>query len=209
MQKPMYSMSAGELGNNADEVEKNLRRVLELSTRWSAVLLLDECDVFLERRSSSSLKGNKLVSIFLRLLEYYQGVMFLTTNRVSSFDPAFESRIHLIINYPKLDSTSRLHIWNTFAKPGSKGCGLSEDQVKQFARVELNGRQIKNVIKTARLLAVSEESELGPNHVNTVLAIKGAVASEDGAAVTSELGMFSWTITAIVIAIMLAIGYRY
>jgi SpoVK/Ycf46/Vps4 family AAA+-type ATPase len=117
MRSPLYSIGAGELGESADEVEGNLRRVLEISTKWGAVLLLDECDVFLEQRSSKSLQRNKLVSVFLRLLEYYQGVMFLTTNRIDAFDPAFESRIHLTIQFSKLDFDARLHVWRTFVRP--------------------------------------------------------------------------------------------
>ncbi|RSL64478.1 hypothetical protein CEP54_004705 [Fusarium duplospermum] len=170
MHKPLYGMSAGELGDLAHEVEENLNRVLELSTRWRAVLLLDECDVFLERRSSSNLQRNKLISIFLRLLEYYQGVMFLTTNRVSSFDPAFESRIHLTIHYPNLDANSRLHIWKTFVK--TETGGVSEAELEELAKEELNGRQIKNVVKTARLLASEEGIPLCSGHMNTVLRIK-------------------------------------
>lgn len=62
MKKPLYSMSAGELGHTAREVEQGLRKVLELSTKWGAILLIDECDVFLEQRTTSDLERNKLVS---------------------------------------------------------------------------------------------------------------------------------------------------
>lgn len=62
MRKPLYSMSAGELGHSANEVEEQLHKVLELSTKWGAILLIDECDVFLERRTTSDLERNKLVS---------------------------------------------------------------------------------------------------------------------------------------------------
>lgn len=175
MKKPLYSMSAGELGNVADEVERNLHRVLELATKWGAVLLLDECDVFLERRSSSDLHRNKLVSVFLRLLEYYRGVLFLTTNRVDAFDPAFESRIHLTIHYPPLDVESRLHVWRTFTQqqkqPGSSS-NLDDGMLTKLAQVELNGRQIKNVVKTARLLAVRDKAPLSLDHIETVLRVK-------------------------------------
>ncbi|KAI8415569.1 hypothetical protein FOFC_05194 [Fusarium oxysporum] len=176
MQKPLYNMSAAELGDVAQEVEQKLDCALELSTRWGAVLLLDECDVFLERRTTSDIKRNKLVSIFLRLLEYFEGVMFLTTNRVSAFDPAFESRIHLTIHYPNLDYTSRLHIWRTFVNIGTDGNSLSEDELDELAGVELNGRQIKNVVKTARLLATHERTQLAMGHISTVLRIKKGLA---------------------------------
>ncbi|KAF5701291.1 TOB3 (member of AAA-ATPase family) [Fusarium mundagurra] len=176
MQRPLYNMSAAELGDVAQEVEQKLDCALELSTRWGAVLLLDECDVFLECRTTSDIKRNKLVSIFLRLLEYFEGVMFLTTNRVSAFDPAFESRIHLTIHYPNLDYTSRLHIWKTFVNIGADGNSLSEDELDELAGVELNGRQIKNVVKTARLLATHEKTRLAMGHISTVLRIKKGLA---------------------------------
>lgn len=62
MKKPLYSMSAGELGHTASQVEQGLHKVLELSTKWGAILLIDECDVFLEQRTNSDLERNKLVS---------------------------------------------------------------------------------------------------------------------------------------------------
>lgn len=178
MKKPLYSLSAGELGNEAGEVEGNLQKVLELSTKWGAVLLIDECDVFMVKRSTSDIKRNQLVSVFLRLLEYYQGVMLLTTNRIDSFDPAFESRIHLTIDYPKLDLASRLHVWKTFiGLTESNGSGASttditEQDLQRIAKEELNGRQIKNIVKTARLLAAGDKEALGLDHIETVLRVK-------------------------------------
>ncbi|OMP85143.1 ATPase family AAA domain-containing protein 3B [Diplodia seriata] len=176
MRRPLYSLSAGELGNAADEVEENLHRVLEVSTKWGAVLLLDECDVFLEKRSTADIQRNKLVSVFLRLLEYYKGVMFLTTNRVAAFDPAFESRIHLTIDYPKLDLPSRLHVWKTFVRPSDEGSryasSITEEQLESLAAADMNGRQIKNVVKTARLLAAREKRMLALEDVEIVLRVK-------------------------------------
>jgi AAA+ superfamily predicted ATPase len=176
MRSPLYSIGAGELGESAQELEGNLRRILEISTKWGAVLLLDECDVFLEKRSSNSMHRNKLVSVFLRLLEYYRGVMFLTTNRVEAFDPAFESRIHLTIQFPKLDFDSRLHVWRTFVRPknadSNYASNIDEEDLKQLATVDLNGRQIKNTVKTARLLAAAEEKSLEVDHIEIVLRIK-------------------------------------
>ncbi|EHL02853.1 hypothetical protein M7I_1116 [Glarea lozoyensis 74030] len=104
MCQPLYAMSAGELGETAAEVEEQLEMVLELTAKWNAILLLDECDMFLEARTTADIRRNRLISIFLRKLEYYRGVMFLTSNRIDDFDPAFESRIHLTIHYPALDT---------------------------------------------------------------------------------------------------------
>ena len=73
MKVPLYLMSAGDLGFDPRDVETKLQDILEMCSRWNAVLLLDEADVFLEQRSLHELERNKLVSIFLRVLEYYEG----------------------------------------------------------------------------------------------------------------------------------------
>jgi hypothetical protein len=73
MKVPLYLMSAGDLGFDPRHVETKLQDILEMCSRWNAVLLLDEADVFLEQRSLHELERNKLVSIFLRVLEYYEG----------------------------------------------------------------------------------------------------------------------------------------
>ena len=89
--RPLYAVSAGELGTDVEKVDKQLTLILELSHRWSAVLLLDEADVFLQERDTKDVARNALVSIFLRQLEYFQGILILTTNRIADCDPAFES----------------------------------------------------------------------------------------------------------------------
>ncbi|KAJ7099777.1 hypothetical protein C8R44DRAFT_642185 [Mycena epipterygia] len=63
-----------------------------------AAVLIDEADVFLEERGTASIERNAMVAVFLRQLEYFQRVLFLTTNRVKQFNPAFQSRIHLSCN---------------------------------------------------------------------------------------------------------------
>lgn len=69
---PLYVLSAGDLGTNAVGVEEKLKDVLSIVPKWGAVLLLDEADVFMETRNTADLAKNELVSIFLRLLEYYE-----------------------------------------------------------------------------------------------------------------------------------------
>jgi ATPase family associated with various cellular activities (AAA) len=92
---PLYMVSAGELGTDPRVLERSLTDILDIAHAWGAVLLLDEADVFLEKRSIHDIHRNALVSIFLRLLEYFQGILFLTTNRVETFDDAFQSRTSL------------------------------------------------------------------------------------------------------------------
>lgn len=150
---------------------------------WNAALLLDEADVFLERRSGLSLDRNELVSIFLRRLEYYQGLMFLTTNRLSAIDPAFKSRLDMILPYHDLTEELRKDVWKNFIGMLPKGLSSFEEQnFEELAATEMNGREIKNCIKTS-LVLVEEGQPLTIDQLRVVLGIrKRIVAVEKEAA---------------------------
>ena len=113
-EKPLFRVTCGDVGTKPEEVEKYLESVLHLGKIWGCVVLLDEADVFLEQRSLRDLDRNALVSVFLRVLEYYEGILFLTSNRVGTFDEAFRSRIQLALHYPALGPYQRLRIWENF-----------------------------------------------------------------------------------------------
>ena len=100
--KPLYRVSCGDLGTDPTKVEEYLESVLYLGKIWDCVVLLDEADVYLEQRSMESLARNALVSVFLRVIEYFEGILILTSNRVGTFDEAFKSRLQLALHYEKL-----------------------------------------------------------------------------------------------------------
>ncbi|ORX95550.1 P-loop containing nucleoside triphosphate hydrolase protein [Clohesyomyces aquaticus] len=121
---------------------------------WNAILLLDEADIFLAKRSAGNIHKNAFVSIFLRQLEYYPGILFLTTNRMDEFDSAFQSRIPLTIKYPALNEAQRTEIWNTnFVEicGGKLPDEISDATFSQLAGhtgvSHLNGQQIKSLIQ--------------------------------------------------------------
>ena len=81
--------------------------MLHLGKIWNCVVLLDEADVFLEQRGLEDLNRNALVSAFLRVVEYFEGILILTTNRVGTCDEAFKSRIQLALHYPPLSEEQK------------------------------------------------------------------------------------------------------
>lgn len=148
LKRPLYMVSAGELGTDPRTLEGELNKLLDLSHSWGAVLLLDEADVFLEKRTIQDIHRNALVSIFLRLLEYFQGILFLTTNRVETFDDAFQSRIHLALRYGELQPKARKAVWKLFidrvkAKEGLDLAAFKDSDFDMLARNDLNGRQVR------------------------------------------------------------------
>lgn len=123
-----------------------LATIFKIASRWKAILLLDEADVFLAQRSSDP-HLNALVSVFLRELEQYDGILFLTTNRVQSFDEAMISRIHLALKYESLGIDARKAIWQSFLGHVKTRQGTPiyyPDDVEALAREELNGREARS-----------------------------------------------------------------
>ncbi|KAF2161566.1 hypothetical protein M409DRAFT_37534 [Zasmidium cellare ATCC 36951] len=149
--RPLYMVSSGDLGTESSTLDERLTRILDMASTWRAVLLIDEADVFLERRSLHDMERNSLVSISLRVLEYYSGILFLTSNRVSCFDDAMKSRIHVPLKYSDLTPESRKTIWRNFLQ--RERVQVDEEGYERLAQAGINGRQIKNVIRTAGSLA--------------------------------------------------------
>ena len=113
----MLNLTAADLGEDTEHLEGNLLRFFKYANDWDAVVLIDEADVYLEARSVDDLKRNGVVSIFLRALDYFRGILFLTTNRVGRFDEAFMTRIHVAVGYERLNDAAREQIWdNMFDK---------------------------------------------------------------------------------------------
>ena len=83
--KPLYRVHSGQLGITAASVEQNLSEILRRAARWDAILLLDEADVYIRCRDND-LQHNAIVAEFLRTLEYFKGLLFMTTNRVGDVD---------------------------------------------------------------------------------------------------------------------------
>ena len=179
-EKPLYRVTCGDVGTKAEDAEKYLESVLHLGKIWGCVVLLDEADVFLEQRSLEDMERNALVSVFLRVLEYYEGILVLTSNRVGTFDEAFKSRIQLALHYPDLGPYQRLRIWDnfinrleSFGDDDKVDIADLRDHLEDLKEEKMNGRQIRNAITTARQYAGWKGSTLTFEHLKDVIEVSG------------------------------------
>lgn len=203
--KPLYRVTCADIGTKPEQAEKYLESILHLGKLWRCVVLLDEAvrssctvtclaifplalgqadqtflqDVFLEQRSLEDLKRNSLVSVFLRVLEYYEGILILTSNRVGTFDEAFRSRIQLALHYPALTPLQRSRIWENFLERLEKLRDPSidfldiRDHLEELKDEKMNGRQIRNAITTARQYAKWKNVTLTYTHLKDVIDVAG------------------------------------
>ncbi|KAL3473536.1 hypothetical protein BJX99DRAFT_261195 [Aspergillus californicus] len=164
---PLLPITCGDLGLTPSEVEEKLQQIFRLAQAWNCVTLLDEADIFLSQRPATDIERNALVSVFLRDLEYYEGILFLTTNRVGVFDEAIKSRIHMSLYYPPLKLEQTLKICNTHIARATQSPHIQADAMSLIACANeifnrqldtrfgpvWNCRQIRNAFQSAVSLA--------------------------------------------------------
>lgn len=176
LKRPLYKVGLGELGTNAERMEGKLDQVLNIARRWNAVLLLDEADVFLEKRSTENLTRNAMVAVFLRLMEYYNGILFLTTNRGDNFDPAVLSRVTLALHFKKPTHEGRTTIWRNLLE--NAGITVSDKELSNLAELDINGREIKNAINSSQALANTDGTTVTYQHIRELTDAQALFATE-------------------------------
>ncbi|KAI1110447.1 hypothetical protein F5Y14DRAFT_361099 [Nemania sp. NC0429] len=180
--RPLLPITCGDLGTKPEVVDKTLRDIFRYAHLWECILLFDEADVFLTQRERSNLERNALVGVFLRVMEYYRGILFLTTNRVGALDEAFRSRVHISLWYPHLTVERTIQVLRNNlqrlpqppAKDGQPVDSLIKvmhDEIEDFIVKEYerysksvgkprgpwNGRQIRNAVQVAACLALYQK----------------------------------------------------
>ena len=156
IKRPLYRVHSGQLGLNVAEMEKTLKDTLIRAQRWGAVMLIDEADVYIRSRSDS-LSSNAVVGVFLRVLEYFNGLLFLTTNRIDDIDEAIISRCIAMISYHPPKREDRIKIWQVMTE--QFGLDVKPELLIELADVfpTATGREIKGLTKLATKFCVQKQ----------------------------------------------------
>ncbi|KAL1306189.1 hypothetical protein AAFC00_004291 [Neodothiora populina] len=181
VRKPLFPVGVTDVGTKASSVETNLGTIFDLATKWDAILLIDEADVFLERRQKgpgNNMEKNALVSVFLRVLEYYKGILILTTNQINYFDVAIQSRVHIAVEYRELNQQQTMAIFRQFLDQ-LKGKGFVDDMKpitdyleEDVCKLQFDGRQIRNIMTSAvGLVHGRKGTKLGKKEIKEVVNI--------------------------------------
>jgi SpoVK/Ycf46/Vps4 family AAA+-type ATPase len=169
-------ISSSDLGQYAYEADSKLQSLLKLALKCSAIVLIDEADVFLAKRTSGnqdSHRRNSLVAVFLNQLEYFQGVMFLTTNRDTDIDEAIDSRIHIRLQYDALDAEGRARIWETQLTRDKCPVALDRQAFVDLGHeYSINGREIQNLAHIARRLSLQRKEPLTLGTIRAIYAMR-------------------------------------
>lgn len=145
--KVLYSIQCSELGLDPRHLDRKLRVVFDRCARWGAVLLLDEADIYVSKRNDD-LQRSALVEAFLRVLEYQDCVMFMTTNfPIEKIDPAVINRNLIRYQFGNLTRQQNKTLWVELAK--HYGLALDDQAAENLSWDNEPGREIKRMIRLA------------------------------------------------------------
>lgn len=119
----------------------------------------------------------------LRQIEYFRGIIFLTSNLQQNIDTALRSRIHIHMQYSPFTKDLRLRLWKTFLSrldlalplppadtsshenlPCKSSSHISVDvspsDLEELSAWSLNGREIKNIVKTVHLWCIYKQCNI-------------------------------------------------
>jgi len=156
------------------ETEKNLHRALTAAEELDVVLLLDEGDSLLARRSevrgANDRYANLETNFLLQRLEGYEGIALITTNAMENIDPAFQRRMDVVVAFSPPGPGERLAIWRLHL-PAEHA--VDPEFLERVAlECVLTGGQIRSAAQHAALLALEDGGRIQSAH------LKAAVQAE-------------------------------
>jgi hypothetical protein len=148
------------------ETEKHLKRLFDAAEESGAILLFDEADALLGKRSevrdSHDRYANMEVSYLLQRMEAYRGLAILTTNMKSALDTAFLRRIRFVVSFPFPDLSQRMEVWKQVFPAETPTHRLN---IEQLSRLNIAGGNIRNIAMHSAFLAADSKEPIGMHHL--------------------------------------------
>jgi SpoVK/Ycf46/Vps4 family AAA+-type ATPase len=153
------------------ETEKNLHRIFSRAEELDVMLLFDEGDALLGRRTNVQTANDRYANLetnfLLQRIESHEGIVLITSNAAEHIDTAFQRRMDVVIEFRAPGAAERLDIWQLHLPPQH---GLPEPFLDEVAqRCALTGGQIRNAVLHAALLSASGRGRMAQAHLESAI----------------------------------------
>ncbi len=151
------------------ETEKNLARAFDAAEAGHAVLLFDEADALFGKRSSdvrssTDRYANMEINYLLQRVERFSGVAILTTNLLTSIDPAFQRRLAVHVRFEMPDEDARAELWERMLPRAAPRAGTIDFRALG-RKYKFSGGYIRNAVLRAAYLAAAENATIAMDHL--------------------------------------------
>lgn len=169
--KDMFRLDlAASVSKYIGETEKVLDRAFAAAEDLDCILLIDEGDALMTRRtdvgSANDRYANLETNFLLQRIEAFDGILVVTTNAAERIDKAFGRRMDVVVQFRPPDEVRRYAILDSHL-----GDHAASDRLLQeiACRCTLTGGQLRNVAQHARLLALDGHARLGDEQLRAAL----------------------------------------
>jgi hypothetical protein len=167
IERPLHRIDCVDIGNNVEKLERYLQFIFQIRTTWGCVVHLDDANMFIKA-------GNALMSVFLRFLKYYDGILIITSDHSVNMVEVIKSRIHVVLFFGDLDYSGRTKMWRNSVHGLQKTNFVANvdgllDKVTVLAELELNARQIRDMIRKAICFANVRGETLDFSHFEAAM----------------------------------------
>ncbi|MFL5628558.1 MAG: ATP-binding protein [Ktedonobacteraceae bacterium] len=172
LQMDLYRVDLAAVVNKyIGETERNLNQVLSRAEELDVMLLLDEGDALMtkrtEVRNANDRYANLETNYLLQRLENYEGIVVITTNAGNRIDTAFLRRLDVIINFASPEAPERWQIWQSHLPAAH---AISPTFLEEVAtRCALTGGQMRNAALHATLLSLGDSGQVRDAHLEAAL----------------------------------------
>jgi SpoVK/Ycf46/Vps4 family AAA+-type ATPase len=163
---------ASSLSKYIGETAKNLARIFARAAEMNAVLLFDEADALFSKRTdvqdAHDRYANTDTNYLLQLIEDFDGIALLASNRKSNIDSAFVRRIRYVMDFQNPEAGERLQIWRRLTNElvgADREAELGPLLRRIAEQVELTGAQIKLALLGAVFGARQARQPLSLGHL--------------------------------------------
>jgi len=171
------------------ETSRNIASLFQVARENQAVLVFDEADALLARRTrvqtSNDRFANAETGALLSEIERYEGVVVLTTNLREALDSALERRLQLRLTFPFPTAPMRTKIWRRLLGTETP-LGADVDVRKLGRAYELSGGSIRNAVLAAALEAAT--APLGSRIITQGMLERAAAEQIDQTVLTVHVG---------------------
>jgi len=153
------------------ETEKNLGRIFSLAEELDVILLLDEGDALLARRTAVQTSNDRYANLetnyLLQRIESFDGILLLTTNAPDHIDGAFHRRMDVTVDFRAPEAPERWAIWQLHLPVDHQ---VDPQLVREVAaRCQLTGGQIRNAVLHAAMLALDDGAPMRTPHLEAAV----------------------------------------
>jgi len=170
--RPLYSLPLGILPLDTTLLGDTLTSRLDMARTWNAIILIEAGDILMQtqRENDPIMEEHIRISTILEFFQHHRCIVFVTARTTC---PVYMSHFALTIQYHELDADSRQTLWSSMLS--SEGDNISRRDIEELSRVAVNGRAMRNIHMTAKVLARSRKQPLSLHHLKTAAKTQGQV----------------------------------